>query len=50
MTEQERAEFGEAEEVCRRFLAWDMEAAKDDTKSEVKVMLGKVIGRCVLEK
>jgi DNA mismatch repair protein MSH5 len=49
MTEQEINEFAEAEEVCRRFLAWDMEAAKDDTKSEVKATLGKVIGRYVPE-
>jgi len=45
MTEDERVELEEAEEVCRKFLAWDLEAGNEDTREEVRETLTKVVGR-----
>lgn len=45
MTDKERLEFEEAEEVCRKFLAWDFDTAKDDSRGNIKEILGKVLGR-----
>lgn len=45
MTEDERLELEEAENVCREFLAWDLEAAKESVNIDVKQVLRKVVGR-----
>ncbi|KAI0697886.1 DNA mismatch repair protein MutS [Cytidiella melzeri] len=49
MTEQERSDFGEAEEVCRRFLAWDLDGGREDARGPVKEDLSKVVGRALSE-
>ena len=49
MTDKERMELEEAEEVSRRFLAWDLEATREEADRNVKEVLGKVIGRDVAD-
>ena len=50
MTDDERRDLEDAEEVCRRFLAWDLvrddEANSDpDLRQDVKKRMAQVLGR-----
>lgn len=45
MTEEERVDLEDAEEVCRRFLAWDLEASRGGAEGAVKEMYAQVLGR-----
>ena len=45
MSEVERLDLAEAEEVCRRFLRWDLKAEAKREDGRVKVKLGHVLGR-----
>ena len=45
MTEREREEFVEAEDVCRRFLAWDIGTTIANGARSVKDALAEVLGR-----
>ncbi|KAI0947282.1 hypothetical protein AcV7_009742 [Taiwanofungus camphoratus] len=46
MSEAERKELEEAEEVCRRFLAWNLaETGWKDEGKDVRQMLAEVLGR-----
>ena len=46
MTEAECAELEDAEAICRRFLAWDLEKAEEDIcEGEAKEKLGEILGR-----
>ncbi|PSR70515.1 hypothetical protein PHLCEN_2v13554 [Hermanssonia centrifuga] len=45
MTEDERLDLEDAEEVCRRFLAWDLDAARGGAEGDVKRVLAEVVGR-----
>lgn len=45
MTDSERQDLEEAEVVCRRFLAWNLETEDDG----VKRRLGAVLGRAIVE-
>lgn len=40
MLEKEKQELREAEEICRRFLAWDLSDGNEDTMTR----LGEVLG------
>lgn len=42
MTDKERADLEDAEAVCRRFLAWDLDA---DENENVKEKLKSCLGR-----
>jgi DNA mismatch repair protein MSH5 len=45
MTEKERQELEEAEAICRRFLAWDLEADEENVgDGEVQRKLAAVLG------
>ncbi|KAK7681541.1 hypothetical protein QCA50_015273 [Cerrena zonata] len=44
MDEEERDELREAEDVCKRFLAWDLQT-EGETSEDVKEKLGEVLGR-----
>ncbi|GLB38388.1 putative ATPase domain of DNA mismatch repair MUTS family protein [Lyophyllum shimeji] len=43
MTEKERLDLEDAEAVCRRFLAWDLDA--EEQEADAKTMLAKSLGR-----
>lgn len=43
MTERERLDLEDAEAVCRRFLAWDLDAV--DQGADVKAKLARCLGR-----
>jgi DNA mismatch repair protein MSH5 len=45
MNEEERLDLVEAEEVCRRFLRWDLKDEAEREDGRVKVKLGHVLGR-----
>ena len=45
MDEEERRDLAEAEEVCRRFLRWDLKAEAEKEDGRVKAKLGYVLGR-----
>ncbi|KAA1469886.1 hypothetical protein DENSPDRAFT_649174 [Dentipellis sp. KUC8613] len=45
MTEDERRELAEAEEIGRRFLAWDLEAQMQPGQPDVKEKLAEILGR-----
>ena len=45
MNEEERLDLAEAEEVCRRFLRWDLKAEAEREDGRVKAKLGHVLGR-----
>lgn len=46
MTDEERNELEEAEEVCRRFLAWDLTPGRDISRqSSVREALTEILGR-----
>ena len=45
MNEEERLDLAEAEEVCRRFLRWDLKAEAEREDGMVKAKLGHVLGR-----
>lgn len=46
MTEKERQELEEVENVCRRFLAWDLKADMESEEDvEVQRKLAIVLGR-----
>ena len=45
MTEEERIDLERAEDVCRRFLTWDLEVAKEDEDVDVKQVLRQVLGK-----
>lgn len=45
MDEEERLDLEEAEEVCRRFLRWDLKAEAEREDGRVKEKLGHVLGR-----
>ena len=45
MDEEERLDLAEAEEVCRRFLKWDLKAEAERGDGRVKVKLGHILGR-----
>ncbi|KAI0087825.1 muts domain V-domain-containing protein [Irpex rosettiformis] len=49
MTDKERVEFEEAEEVCRKFLAWDLNTAKETNCGSIKQMLRQVLCKVVEE-
>ncbi|KAJ3525628.1 hypothetical protein NM688_g8376 [Phlebia brevispora] len=49
MTGEERVDLEDAEEVCRRFLAWDLDASRGGALGAVKDKLGEVLGREVAE-
>jgi DNA mismatch repair protein MSH5 len=42
MTDQEQADLEDAEGICRRFLAWDLDADQED---DVRTKLGSCLGR-----
>ena len=44
MNEEERLDLAEAEEVCRRFLKWDLKAEAEREDGRVKAKLGHVLG------
>lgn len=44
MDEEEGDELREAEEVCKRFLAWDLQTGPE-TREDVREKLGQVLGR-----
>lgn len=47
MSDTERHELEEAEEVCRKFLAWDLSRERDDEcKTSLRDELAEVLGRC----
>jgi DNA mismatch repair protein MSH5 len=42
MTDQERADLKDAEDVCRRLLAWDLDADQnDDVRAKLRSCLGR---------
>ena len=41
MTEDEKVELAEAEEICRKFLAWDLETETEGVKARLAVTLGR---------
>ena len=45
MTSKERQELEDAEEVCRRFLAWKLEHEQADMSRPVRDVLTEVLGR-----
>ncbi|KAI0315802.1 muts domain V-domain-containing protein [Amylostereum chailletii] len=45
MTEEQWIEMEKAEEVCRRFLTWDLATQSTETEGEVKAMLSAVLCR-----
>ncbi|KAF8627457.1 hypothetical protein AX17_006270 [Amanita inopinata Kibby_2008] len=45
MTEKEQLDLEDAEDVCRRFLSWDLEDNRVLVKGGVKVKLAEVLGR-----
>ena len=50
MTDDERRDLEDAEEVCRRFLAWNLARSDDgdddpDLRRDVKRRLARVLGR-----
>lgn len=45
MSEEEKKDLGDAEAVCRRFLAWDLEEKNGLGEGGVKVKLAEVLGR-----
>ena len=45
MTEDEKAELEDAETVCRRFLAWDLEDREGLRECDVKAKLAEVLGK-----
>ena len=45
MSESERQDLEDAEVVCRRFLAWNLETDDDG----VKRRLGAVLGRAIVD-
>ena len=45
MTDEEKADLEDAEEVCRRFLAWDLEASRGDVTGIIKEKFAQVLGR-----
>lgn len=45
MTEDERKDLADAEEACRKFLAWNLEDARGGPEGGVKEMLRQVMGR-----
>ena len=45
MNEEERLDLAEAEEICRRFLRWDLKAEAERQDGRVKARLGHVLGR-----
>lgn len=46
MTEAECVELKDAEAICRRFLAWDLEKSEEDIcEGEAKKKLGEILGR-----
>jgi len=47
MTEKERLDLEDAEAVCRRFLAWDLDAPEQ--AADAKTMLAQSLGRTVGE-
>lgn len=51
MSEEERADLEDAEEVCRRLLAWDFDGMESEGAGEdsVRVRLGQVLGRNGIE-
>lgn len=47
MSDTERHELEEAEEVCRKFLAWDLSRERDgECKTSLRDELVEVLGRC----
>ncbi|OJT13826.1 MutS protein -like protein [Trametes pubescens] len=47
MSDSERHELEEAEEVCRKFLAWDLSGERDgERKPSLRDELAEVLGRC----
>ena len=44
MTPEERQELEDAEEVCRRFLAWDLDPERAEDRP-VRDILAEVLGR-----
>ena len=47
MNEQEQEDLAQAEEVCRKFLAWDLDAQQQgDGYASIKDGLSAVPGRC----
>ncbi len=48
MTEEERGQLEEAEAVCRRFIAWDLQAEAEDP-SDIHRKLATVLGITVEE-
>ena len=45
MNEEERLDLADAEDVCRRFLRWDLKAEAEMEDGRVKEKLGHVLGR-----
>ena len=45
MNEEECLDLADAEEVCRRFLRWDLKAEAERDDGRVKEKLGHVLGR-----
>ncbi|KAI0802089.1 muts domain V-domain-containing protein [Irpex lacteus] len=43
MSEKERSEFEVAEEVCRKFLAWDLNSAREELGGSIKDKLKEVV-------
>lgn len=45
MTEEQWVEMENAEEVCRRFLTWDLTTQSTETEGEVKALLSAALCR-----
>ncbi len=43
MSEKEHSEFEVAEEVCRKFLAWDLNSAREELLGSIKDKLKEVV-------
>jgi len=41
MSEEERAELADAEAVCRKFLAWNLDDGADNVKHRLATVLGR---------
>lgn len=45
MTVDERQDLEDAEEICRRFLAWDISSQLQEDPDGLKTRLNEVLGR-----
>ena len=48
MTVDERQDLEDAEEICRRFLAWDIDSQLQEDPDGLKTRLNEVLGRATV--